>query len=118
VKNQLKESQIKNKELQLCASYFEEMFMKEKDDKKNAEIAFKRILNKMYNDEQYMPADIPTVFSYHSKPSSPQQRNQITKSGKKRGINTVTEGLDLTTHGYGSKPLSPQNFKHSPNDFR
>lgn len=49
LKNSYQEVQVKNKELQLCSSYFEEMYAKEKHDKKNAELAFKRILNKMYN---------------------------------------------------------------------
>ena len=58
------------------------MYSKEKQDKKNAEIAFKRILNKMYNEEKYIPNDIPKVFSYHSKPMSPEPKMQ--KSGKKK----------------------------------
>lgn len=61
MKHQLQEAQIKVKELQLCSSYFEEMYLREKQDKKNAEIAFKRILNKMYQDDRYTESKLHWV---------------------------------------------------------
>ena len=92
------------------------MYTKEKQEKKNAEIAFKRILDKMYNEEKYAPNDIPKVFSYHSKPTSPEPK--MPKSGKKRGMKTMMSGFDLATIDYNIKPMSPPNVRNSSNNYR
>lgn len=81
------------------------MYRKEKAEKKNAEIAFKRILNKMYNEEKYSPTNIPKPLIYHSKPFSPEPK--IHHNHKKDLNSTVKAGLDLTTMAYSSKPMSP-----------
>lgn len=80
------------------------MYAKEKQEKKNAETAFKRILNKMYNDEKYSPNEMVKPTVYYSKPFSPEPK--ISKSHHKKGASTYT-GLDMTIAGYSSKPMSP-----------
>jgi hypothetical protein len=79
------------------------MYAKEKQEKKNAEIAFKRILNKMYNDEKYSPNEISK--NYYSNPVSPEPK--IFKPHPKKVASNYV-GLDVSTVGYNSNPMSPK----------
>lgn len=93
VNKKLEEAEIKNKEFQLCSSYFEEMYVREKQDKKNAEIAFKRILNKMYNNEKFTPNEPVKANKYYSHQVSPHERDVHKHQKANRKIS--------------SKPMSP-----------
>jgi hypothetical protein len=89
------------------------MYAKEKQEKKNAEIAFKRILNKMYNDERYSPHEMSKNVVYYSNPVSPQPK--IYKTHPKKAESNYV-GLDISTVGYSSNPMSPK-IRSTPVDY-
>jgi hypothetical protein len=89
------------------------MYAKEKQEKKNAEIAFKRILNKMYNDEKYSPNEISKNVIYYSNPVSPEPK--IYKPHHKKTASNYG-GLDVSTVGYSSNPMSPK-IRSTPVDY-